>query len=455
MLVSFSVSNFRSFDGEQTFSLVASKRLSSAHEGHTATIPNSDDRVLRTGVIYGANGAGKSNLFKALRLLKTIATTTRNKEAPIRREAFRLRAGPAKPTILDLQFIVNNELYRYGVKLDDSQVLEEWLARISHGTEHVVYERMAGPNGEARVQLGKASTANDKFKALALIGGPRNQSFLETAYSTLEFSDIPPEIVAVYYWFLVFLHLISPQQSDRNLSRILATDPKLLDFASQFLKSSSTGIDHLAVISTPLTEEEFESLVDDELMPDRLSIAEGESCEQPLSGGDVIRVQRESGLRYSRLKVEAAHLTESGDVAPLDLHQESDGTRRLLQLIPALHTLRQREGIYFIDEVDRSLHPMLVRNFLEFFLNSCEDGHRQLIMTTHESSLLDQDLLRRDEIWFAEKDTAGATSLYSLLDFKVRNDLEIRKHYLQGRFGAVPFLGDARRLMEEEEGQPA
>ncbi len=94
---------------------------------------------------------------------------------------------------------------------------------------------------------------------------------------------------------------------------------------------------------------------------------------------------------------------------------------------------------------------MLVRSFLEFFLNSCQGKFRQLMMTTHESSLLDQDLLRRDEIWFAEKDSAGATSLYSLLDFKVRNDLEIRKHYLQGRFGAVPFLGGIGRLMEDEE----
>jgi uncharacterized protein len=83
MLVSFSVSNFRSFDGEQTFSLVASNRLSGKHEGHTIAIPHSDSRVLRAGVIYGANGAGKSNLFKALRLLKTIATTTRKKDAPI------------------------------------------------------------------------------------------------------------------------------------------------------------------------------------------------------------------------------------------------------------------------------------------------------------------------------------------------------------------------------------
>ena len=106
--------------------------------------------------------------------------------------------------------------------------------------------------------------------------------------------------------------------------------------------------------------------------------------------------------------------------------EESDGTRRLLQLIPALKSLKDGPRVYVIDEIDRSLHPILVRGFLDFFLNSCKGERRQLIMTTHESSLLDQDLLRRDEIWFAEKDDSGATSLYSLLDFKVRKDLEIQ-----------------------------
>jgi uncharacterized protein len=453
MLVSFSVSNFRSFDGEQTFSLVASNRLSAAHEGHTAAIPNSESRVLRAGVIYGANGAGKSNLFKALRLLKTIAAGTRKKDAPIRREAFRFGRRSAEPTVLDLQFVLDDQLYRYGVKVDDTQVLEEWLARISGGSEELLYERIAGPKGEVRVELGKTLRSNEKLVALAKIGGPRNQSFLTTIWWNVDVPEVI-ETTPIHLWFLVGLQLVSPEQADRSLSSRLATDLGLLDFASQFLKSSSTGIDHLSLAQTPMSEEEFAAIVPRDRMPDVSSLSENGIWEHGLPNGDVVRVHRSDGLRYSRLRLQAAHKIESGEIAPLDLQQESDGTKRLLQLIPALHALRRGDRVFFIDEVDRSLHPMLVRSFLEYFLNSCEGGHRQLIMTTHESSLLDQELLRRDEIWFAEKDAAGATSLYSLLDFKVRNDLEIRKHYLQGRFGAVPFLGGVQRLMEEE-GQPA
>jgi AAA15 family ATPase/GTPase len=110
----------------------------------------------------------------------------------------------------------------------------------------------------------------------------------------------------------------------------------------------------------------------------------------------------------------------------------------------------RQNKVYFIDEIDRSMHPILARKFLEYFLDSCVSDKRQIILTTHESNLLDLSLLRRDEIWFTEKDSESSTRLYSLSDFKVRNDLEIRRHYLQGRFGAVPFLGNLDQLLEDE-----
>ncbi len=158
-------------------------------------------------------------------------------------------------------------------------------------------------------------------------------------------------------------------------------------------------------------------------------------------------IERNNEDRLYRLSIQAAHEHKAGTVVNLDLDEESDGTRRLLNLLPALYHLSTEQAAYFIDEIDRSLHPILVKEFLHFFLRSCDTGLRQLIVTTHESNLLDLDLLRRDEIWFVEKDESASTRLYSLLDFKVRNDLEIRKHYLQGRFGAIPFLGSLEQLL--------
>jgi AAA15 family ATPase/GTPase len=121
-----------------------------------------------------------------------------------------------------------------------------------------------------------------------------------------------------------------------------------------------------------------------------------------------------------------------------------------LNLLPALRSLWANESVYFIDEIDRSLHPKLAWEFIQFFLNGPRETNSQLVVITHDTNLLDLDLLRRDEIWFAEKDQQSATHLYSLTDFQVRKDLQIRKHYLEGRFGAVPFMGDLERLIPKE-----
>jgi AAA15 family ATPase/GTPase len=153
--------------------------------------------------------------------------------------------------------------------------------------------------------------------------------------------------------------------------------------------------------------------------------------------------------------IQSAHRHETQKEVILELADESDGTRRLLDLMPALYMLKTDTAVYFIDEIDRSMHPMLVYKFLEYFLSICKHAPCQIIVTTHESHLLDLDLLRRDEIWFAEKDRAGATNLYSLTDFNVRKDLHIQKGYLEGRFGAVPFLGDIDRLIEKQPGGTA
>lgn len=166
------------------------------------------------------------------------------------------------------------------------------------------------------------------------------------------------------------------------------------------------------------------------------------------NGPEVMVSKQPDGDHFYLLNIQAAHKHESKEETTLEIFEESAGTRRLLDLLPALYQLKARSGVYFIDEIDRSMHPMLVSKFREFFLRTCTAAPCQIIVTTHESHLLNLDLLRRDEIWFAEKGSDGATNLYSLTDFNVRNDLHIQKGYLQGRFGAVPFLGGLDRLAQ-------
>lgn len=452
MIVSFSVSNFRSFATEETLSLVASKRLSGSHEDHAVDIPDVRERVLRTAVIYGANGAGKSNLFKALRYVEGIALQTRKRKSGTGRQQFRFADQPKQPSTFDLQFVAAGRLYQFGFKVDDDRISEEWLYQLVSGRQRVVYERLTDENGNVTIAAPGLDKGNAKLTALATVGGPPNQSFLSTVQLNLQSSDFGADLSAVLTWFKETLHLVGPEESFGALAHELSSNEQFLAFAGEFLRASSTGVDHLEVSKKEISEDQLKRLLPSTLVSRVLrDIEDNEQgfAVVVLGNGSELIVERGDENRYYQFRVQAAHEHRHGNIVRLDLNDESDGTQRLLNLIPALHHLRSSGAVFFIDEIDRSLHPILVRKFLEFFLQFCSGGHRQIIVTTHESSLLDQDLLRRDEIWFTEKDEGGATHLFSLLDFKVRNDLEIRKHYLQGRFGAVPFIGGFDRLLDE------
>jgi uncharacterized protein len=454
MIVSFSVSNFRSFLSEETISLVASNRLNGTHDDHSLPIPGSKERVLRTAVIYGANGAGKSNLFKAISYVSSIALKSREKSSGTGRQAFCFAAVVAEPSSFDLQMIANGNLYRFGFKVDDDRIIEEWLVRVEGGREKVVYERTTDESGKVSIDSAGLKDEGEKLRALATVGGPQNQSFLATVNVTLDTADIGEELNGILDWFRFGLDLIKPEASYRALGNMLAENPKFSEFAGEFLKSASTGIDHLNVIKNEITEEELKSLVPNDVLSRALKNLPDRKDGRlflPIGKDSELMIERKGERHFYKLSIHSVHKDERGTRIPLELAEESDGTRRLLNLMPALHRLRTNNIVYFIDEIDRSLHPILVLGFIEFFLKSCGSGHRQIIVTTHESNLLDLELLRRDEIWFAEKDERGATRLYSLSDFKVRKDLEIRKHYLQGRFGAIPFLGNLENLIAKQD----
>ena len=446
MIVTFSVANFLSFDEEETFSMVASKRLSD-HPGHLVPIPDSEEKALRGGVLYGANGAGKSNFFKALAYLQTIARGSRKKGAGTGRTAFRFRDDAAAPSLFDLQFIAGDTLYRYGLTLDDDRIIEEWLLKVDGGREKTIYERKTDAEGAVTVHLKGLKGAGEKLRALATVGGPKEQSFLATIQATLHRNEAHETLREVMDWFDDGMRCVRPDSYFAMPGHILSTDEDLRSFAGAFLRAASTGVDDLRVDQEEISEEQlkamlpralFEKVLED-VEEDRIGILEiGENRE--------IVIEKTGCHRYRLLSIKSVHRHETSEETLFDLTEESDGTRRLLHLLPALHQLHSQGGVFVIDEVERSMHPLLVRKFLQFFFDACEDDRRQLIVTSHESTLLEQELLRRDEIWFAEKNPRGATSLYSLADFRPRKDLRFDKNYLEGRFGAIPLLGEIDQL---------
>ncbi len=455
MIISFSVSNFRSFSSEETLSLVSSKRLAGTHENHTVPIPDSREEVLKTSVLYGANGAGKSNLFKAMRYMRSAILKPRKKSTGTERDVFRFNGESSNPSSFDLQFITSNKVYRYGFKVDDHRILEEWLIQVVSNREKVIYERVTSDRGAVNIEAPGFKVEYEKLNALVTVGGPQNQLFLATTLATLEANDIGDELNSIVSWFRD-LTLVSPSASYSSLGHLLANDEKFRKFAGEFLKATSTGIEHLEATKKEIREDELHSLLPEHVISkvlEEINEDEDQTALVNIGIGKELLIEKSGENHFYRIAIQAAHTSHSGDSIYLDLSEESDGTRRLLNLIPALHHLRKKGAVYFIDEIDRSMHPILAWKFLEFFLKSCEGDQQQVIVTTHESNLLDLSLLRRDEIWFVEKDADSSSRLYSMSDFKVRNDLEIRKHYLQGRFGAIPFLGNLDNLLSTDQEQ--
>lgn len=456
MIVSFSTSNFRSIREEITLSLVASNRLSNSelsHDNHAVPIPDSDEKVLRTAVIYGANGAGKSNIFRALEYFSQLILTTRSKNSSIFRQPFKFGSATGQTSTFDLRFIAGKYLYRQFCRIDDTRIVEEYLVRERRGRETMLYERITRPTGEVAIKISKKLSKNDKLEALAKIGGPQNQTFMATILATLEDDAIDSELRDVIAWHQRSLNLIAPDGPIVPVGHLLNTRDKFADFAGEFLKSASTGVDHLKVQKKNLTEDELRNMLPERVFTgvmDTLAKPNHTSFVLQADDGEEFAIEKDETNHFYKLSVQAAHRCRSGDVVSLDMSEESDGTRRLLNLLPALDGINKDGGVYFIDEIDRSLHPILIRNFLKFFLESGSKSRHQIIVTTHESTLLDLDLFRRDEIWFTEKDPELSTHLYSLTEFQVRKDIQLRKHYLLGRFGAIPFPGGFDHLISLE-----
>jgi energy-coupling factor transporter ATP-binding protein EcfA2 len=444
MLISLTVSNFRSIAKEQEFSMVASGRYAD-HQEHLFAIPDSEEKLLPAAVIYGANASGKSNLIKALQFIKELVTKGSQPGSPINRQPFRLgRSYAGEPSCFEIRFVHGNFVFGYGFRVTDTEVVHEWLNLMKGGREIPCFERVT-LGGVTKVDIleafsGDAYGDHSRIKMLGSIGARSNQLFLSFARESFDAIAQDPLVRAVLEW-LDLLTVIGPGDRFSSLSKFVDDKPDFKAFAGEFLNAASTGISCLQVHKVDF----------DEQAPPHPSMR---AWMETLAPGQVRptadgHIERGDGKGFRVARLVAEHRDDSGQPVAFSLSDESDGTRRVLDLLPALYQAKGGRRVFVIDEIDRSLHPLLAKKFLEFFLrlDSLERG--QMILTTHEANLMDLELLRRDEIWFTEKNRASETSVYSLSDFNIRTDLKVAKGYLQGRFGAIPFLGDIDRLAEK------
>lgn len=450
MLVQFSVENFLSFDEEEIFSMVAT--ADDQHPKHVApNTPRKGEAVLRGAAIYGANGAGKSNLVEAIRFAqRLILEGTRGRHA-IPSRPFRL-AAPREDASSKFEFVIQTGgvLYNYGLRVDAARVREEWLFATPKTQEVLFFQRTTPEDGKVEVEFGPSFTGRSRKKKQFLNfvaqGTRPNQPFLTEAIErNVE------ECAPIAEWFRMALVIISAESAASNLEMSVQGDETLTTFLGTVLRSAGTGVGRVTAEEEPYDLDALKPMLTEQQRQElETNLQESEAVIVKLHGPQSERAilkQRADG-QVVQVSLKMFHPGKDGQLVPFSMDEQSDGTRRLIHLTPALYMLKQNpEQTIIIDELDRRLHTLLSRLFVQAALD-CDDEHRQsqLIFTTHDTNLLDLDLLRRDEIWFVEKDSGGASHLRSLVEYKIRPDFKAEKGYLSGRFGALPFFGDPGRL---------
>jgi uncharacterized protein len=416
MLIEFSVANFRSLDLRQSLSLVSSASAEKRETHARDTGLPSVAPLLLTAAIYGANGAGKSNLLRAFWVLRSMVINSA-------REGMRGDALPYEPfglnkklpTEFEVVFVADNKRWQYGFKYDKERVIEEYLFCYRSQKPTRVFERIYAPQDKA----GKTGSSSSSIASMA----DSNQNY------QWEFSK---SIKAVQ-----FEELVRPNALALSVLGGQFNFPELISAYDWFRQSRILNTHAQKIPWLQLPEEEalkrvfpFIQAIDPTLIKGRIKTVRHE-----------IQIADEAPQTETMGSVEFCHQTPEGSELWIDLDEESEGTQQLYRLMDVLLSSMERGCVTLVDELDNSLHPLLARSLVALFHDKKRNPvGAQLVFATHDATMLDLNFLREDQIWFVEKKPSLSTELYSLADIKGRHTA-IEKGYLQGKFGAIPLLG--------------
>jgi uncharacterized protein len=394
MLVEFSVTNFQSIREKQTLSLAAGPGSESLNTNTFDSGQPNCPRLLRSVVIYGPNGAGKSNFLKAFQFVQWFIANS----ATATQEGQKIPVIPFKfdkvyknsPTEFEIIFIQDNVRYQYGFSVNETRVVREWLLAYPHGKNQQWFERTFDePTNEYQWFFGsKFKGEKNLWKSLT-----RSNTLFLSAAVQLNSEQLKP----IFQWLATKLIVVVGNVTLNPLLTIeLFKHEKDKEKLNRFIKAADINI------------ERFE--------------LKGEAPQ---------------------VRVLAWHkMTDSQEPVPLNLEEESAGTIKLFSQAGGLLKALGEGATLVFDEMDNSLHPLIVRFLVGLFHdNDINKLNAQLLLTTHDTSLLDDNIFRRDQVWFIEKDQNSSSRLYSLLDFSPRKDEALEKGYLKGRYGALPFVG--------------
>lgn len=411
MLIEFSVENFLSIKDRITLSMVASK--DSTHKNNVIANVDKNLNVLKTATIYGANASGKSNVLKAIGFFAFFLGKSHEMQQgkKIEVEPFKLDKNCInKPSTFDIIFKTEGIKYAYGFSCTKEKVIDEYLYYYPNGRQSIIFERENTNKYRFTNDIEKQTQIKDKFNS-------PNKLYLAIA-SLWEYdkAQIP------FKWI------------DNNLS-ILINHTKLESLTASFMKEDES-INKRVKILLKNAVNDIEDIIFNEIDID----LEKDTILQYLNKEAKEKLFNNS--KEKLLKINTLHkMNDSEEFIEFDLRDESDGTKKLFGLLGIWLDVLDNGLTLIVDELDIRLHSKLTRFLVEMFNNpEFNKNNAQLIFSTHDTNLLDQDLFRRDQIWFTEKKDDKSTDLYSLDDFNVRKDAAIEKGYLQGKYGAIPYL---------------
>jgi uncharacterized protein len=436
MLIEFSVGNYRSFKEKVTFSMVAANLVSQDKNLDINNVFAVDEELslVKSAAIYGANASGKSNLAKALQFMQWFVVNsskeTQSTEA-IGVEKFKLSTETDnQPSFFEIVFLLDGQQHRYGFTANREKVVSEWLFYVPKARETQLFSRQDRNFDIAKVY--KADGIATKTRTNALFLSVSAQFNVEKSEKILN-------------WLTYSFNLISGLNDENLLNNTIRYlfSPNINHQAIKLIKKMDLDIMGVEIdnphrnihdIFKPETIEHTPA----DILQDALESAK-RAVENNPTPGHIQTMHRKFNSNGEQVSLEAFSLSK----------EESEGTQKVFALISLIVATLNNGTVLVVDEFDARLHPLMSRSIVELFnSNDTNPNNAQLIVMTHDTNLLSNKIFRRDQIWFTEKDRYGATSLYSLAEYKVRNDASFESDYIKGKYGAIPYIQVAESFIE-------
>jgi len=439
MLIRFAVENYKSFKERQIFSMAAGKQT--RHPSHCVTI--NGKRLLKSSFFFGANASGKSNFVHAIDFMHRIVLLGTN-AIEYSDQHFRIDTEcKGKPGVFQVDFTADDKFYSYGYAISYSthEIEAEWLYRLnSNDNEICVFERQKNKKIKTDTTFNKE--ARIRFNIYS--EDVKSDELLLKTIGDKDFRGISgfEDFISSFDWFKR-ITVIYPESIFGNRNEFFLDSASNNDLLVKMLRFFDTGIQDIKE-GKQLAEKALSFLPDDVRIKILNDIVQ--ELNQPHRKSKSIRFdandyQFNFSLENGALFAEKMMFNHGNDSDLFEVSDESDGTKRLFDLIP-MYYLGQKETIFIVDELDRSFHSKLTENFIKLFFRMTKGNPSQLICTTHDANLMDLNILRQDEIWFVERDENHASQIYSLSDYKQRFDTNILNNYLLGRYGAIPCFNE-------------